>query len=676
VSEIPRFLGAPKGPTELRHHSPLERGLGRTLLSWFLAVSLIPLAVVTVFNYSAAYQGLREGIMDSLGAVTRIKASYISSYFEGLKADLDSEARRSDSKLFLALLQQGFAGSGLSLREFVQDESWRKLVENDGAGFRSFREQQGCRDVLLVSADGSVLFTILKEDDLGANLFRGRYADTLLAAACRRALETNTSQFSDFEPYAPFGGEIAGFLVSPIRDESGPPLGLLALRVPIDRMDAIMQMGHGLGGGGKSYLVGEDLIMRSNLSGCEHPTILNELADTVQTRTWLRHHAGACRPLICEMEVPIRYADHTGKRVVGSHAALSIGNVRMGVIAELEEREAFAAVARLRTIAVVVGLLAVLVVTLGAVFVTRSIVDPIHELHEGTEIIGDGDLDFRVGTDSQNEIGQLSRAFDEMVDELKLTMASRDELNVEIAQRQRIESELARSNKELEAFGYSASHDLQEPLRKIIAFSDRVKAGCAERLDEKYADYLDRVQNAAYRMQALINALLAYSRVTTKAKPFEPVDLAAVAEGVREDLEYRIAETGATVNFTGLPTLDAEPVQMQQLLQNLIGNALKFQREGVPPVIDVIGELTRDGATGTEACRIVFRDNGVGFDPKYRDRVFEVFQRLHARGTYEGTGIGLALCRKIVDRHVGTIEVDSVPGEGTTFTVTLPLHLS
>jgi len=128
------------------------------------------------------------------------------------------------------------------------------------------------------------------------------------------------------------------------------------------------------------------------------------------------------------------------------------------------------------------------------------------------------------------------------------------------------------------------------------------------------------------------------------------------------------------VNITGLPTLDAEPVQMQQLLQNLIGNALKFQREGVPPVIDVRGEIIRVDAPADEVCRIAVRDNGVGFDPKYRDRVFEVFQRLHARGTYEGTGIGLALCRKIVDRHGGMIEVDSVPGEGTTFTLTLPLR--
>jgi len=632
------------------------------------------LAVVTAFNYAAAYRGLRDGVMDSLVAVTGIKASYISSYFDGLRADLDGEASSSDGRRFFTLLQQAYRDSGSPLRSFVKEKGWRTLVEAHGADLRSFREQLGCDDVLLVDADGSVLFAILEEDDLGANLFRGRYADTLFASACRRALEANASQFSDFEPYAPSDGVIVGFLVSPVRDDGGIPMGLLALQVPIDRMDAIMQMGHGLGRGGKSYLVGEDLIMRSNLSGCERPTILSELADTVQTRTWLRYHAGARRPLDCGMKTPLRYADHTGKRVIGTHAALSIAGVRMGVIAELEEREAFAAVANLRTISVIVGLLAILAVLLAAVFVTRSIVGPIHELHEGTEIIGDGDLDYRVGTDARNEIGQLSRAFDQMVDDLKATMASRDELNIEVAQRRRIESELARSNKELEAFGYSASHDLQEPLRKIIAFSDRVKAGCAEQLDEKYTDYLDRVQNAGHRMQALINALLAYSRVTTKAKPFETVDLAEVAEGVREDLEYRITETGATLNITGLPTLDAEPVQMQQLLQNLIGNALKFQREGVPPVIDVTGEAIRGGASADEVCRITVRDNGVGFDPKYRDRVFEVFQRLHARGTYEGTGIGLALCRKIVDRHGGTIEVDSVPGEGTTFTLTLPLR--
>ena len=307
-----------------------------------------------------------------------------------------------------------------------------------------------------------------------------------------------------------------------------------------------------------------------------------------------------------------------------------------------------------------------------SVWAEHSVVRPLTVLHRGAEIVGGGNLNHRVATTAKDEVGELSRAFDQMVKDLKSTMASRDELNIEVAQRRRAEEELARSNRELEQFGYSASHDLQEPLRKIIAFSGRVSVACKDQLDEKHQDYLARVQNAALRMQALIDALLAYSRVTTKAKPFEAVDLAVTAKGVLSDLEFRISETGGEVRIEDLPVLDAEPVQMQQLLQNLIANALKFRREGVPPVIEVKGEAAAADAVRGEMFQITVRDNGIGFDPKFADRIFLVFQRLHGRGTYEGTGIGLALCKKIVDRHGGTITVDSTPGEGTVFTVRLP----
>ena len=326
-----------------------------------------------------------------------------------------------------------------------------------------------------------------------------------------------------------------------------------------------------------------------------------------------------------------------------------------------------------RRIAVVCLLALAITLIGGSLWAEHTIVRPLTDLHRGTEIVGGGDLDHRVSTGANDEVGQLSRAFDQMVDDLKSTMASRDELNIEVAQRRRVEAELARSNRELEQFGYSASHDLQEPLRKIIAFSDRVAVACRDQLDEKHRDYLDRVQNAAMRMQALIDALLAYSRVTTKAKPFESVDLAATAEGVLSDLDFRISETGGEVRLKDLPVLDAEPVQMQQLLQNLVGNALKFKREDVPPLIEVTGKVMDGGPSG-EVCRITVRDNGIGFDPKFADRIFLVFQRLHGRGAYEGTGIGLALCKKIVDRHGGSIEVDSTPGEGSVFTVTLPMR--
>ena len=250
----------------------------------------------------------------------------------------------------------------------------------------------------------------------------------------------------------------------------------------------------------------------------------------------------------------------------------------------------------------------------------------------------------------------------------------------EAEERLRLAAEqLRRSNLELQEFASVASHDLQEPLRKIQAFGDRLKIKCAPALGENGRDYLERIQDAARRMQILLHDLLTLSRVTSKAQPFERVDLRKIVEDVVSDLEVRIEQTGARIEIGRLPTVDADAGQMRQLLQNLISNALKFQAAPTKPVVIVSAKVldNADGLPGAmpgeEICQIMVRDNGIGFDERYLDRIFQVFQRLHSRSEYEGTGIGLAVCRKIADRHGGAISAKSAEGQGATFIVTLPV---
>jgi signal transduction histidine kinase len=235
---------------------------------------------------------------------------------------------------------------------------------------------------------------------------------------------------------------------------------------------------------------------------------------------------------------------------------------------------------------------------------------------------------------------------------------------------------LERSNQELQSFASVASHDLQEPLRKIEAFGDRLQKKYSEQLTGDGALYLDRMQDAARRMRALINALLSYSRVTTKALPYAQVSLNDIAAEVLSDLQMRIEDTGGTVHVGSLPVIDADATQMRQLLQNLIANALKFRRKDEPSVVRVEARLfTPEDASGQrmpQMCEISIADNGIGFDEKYLDRIFAIFQRLHGRNEYEGTGIGLATCRKILERHGGTITARSAPGQGATFIAVLP----
>jgi two-component system sensor kinase FixL len=240
-------------------------------------------------------------------------------------------------------------------------------------------------------------------------------------------------------------------------------------------------------------------------------------------------------------------------------------------------------------------------------------------------------------------------------------------------------AELARSNAELEQFAYVASHDLQEPLRKIQAFGDRLKQKCDAVKLVDGRDYLERMQSAAARMQTLINDLLTFSRVISSSQPLVSVDLNTVIKGVLGDLEYRIEQTKAVVELGDLPTIEADPLQMRQVFLNLIGNALKFQPAGQQPLVKITAQILKSPFAGTsdedpyaEQCEISVQDNGIGFEEKYLDKIFAVFQRLHGRNEFEGTGVGLAVCRRITDRHGGVITAHSKPGEGATFVITLP----
>jgi signal transduction histidine kinase len=235
---------------------------------------------------------------------------------------------------------------------------------------------------------------------------------------------------------------------------------------------------------------------------------------------------------------------------------------------------------------------------------------------------------------------------------------------------------LEHSNRELADFAYVASHDLQEPLRKIEAFGERLVNKYSSILPDDGKMFVDRMQNAAGRMRTLINDLLSYSRVTTGAKEFQKVSLSRVLSEVLSDLQIRVEETKATINADELPTIECEPMQMRQLLQNLLGNALKFRKADVLPVITITSEIVLgDEKKGISSfVKLIFADNGIGFDNEFKDKIFTIFQRLHSRTEYEGTGIGLATVRKIVERHGGTINADGILNVGSKFYVTLPLE--
>jgi PAS domain S-box-containing protein len=245
----------------------------------------------------------------------------------------------------------------------------------------------------------------------------------------------------------------------------------------------------------------------------------------------------------------------------------------------------------------------------------------------------------------------------------------------DVTERHRLEEEratlaeqLVRSNQELEEFASVASHDLQEPLRKIRAFSDRLVSRHAERLGDAVGD-LVRIQDAAARMQVLIDDVLAYSRVDRRPVGFAAVDLAEIVAATTAEFQEQLDSVGGTLRPGNLPVIDGDGGELRQLFENLLSNSIKFRRPDEPLRIEVFEDdsLSNDGESA-----VVFADNGIGFEDQYAEKVFSIFKRLQGRSEYPGTGIGLAICRKIVGRHGGSIRAMGTPGEGARFVIALP----
>jgi light-regulated signal transduction histidine kinase (bacteriophytochrome) len=308
----------------------------------------------------------------------------------------------------------------------------------------------------------------------------------------------------------------------------------------------------------------------------------------------------------------------------------------------------------------------------GDVFVGR----PIAHLVKTTQSLAAGDFSARTNAAyGRGEFGALNRSVDDMAQALSDRDAERRQ--AEAAIRDYAEN-LERSNRDLMDFANIASHDLQEPLRKISTFSDILLIRYSGTLDRQGKDYLHRIHASTRRMQSFIIDLLTFSRISTKTKPPEKVNLNEIIHQVLGDLEIQIAESDAKVNVGDLPLVYADPVQMNQLFLNLISNSLKFKKPETPVVIQVSGEVKYkqpmiEGDGKVDFCEVRISDNGIGFDEKYLDRIFQPFQRLHPN-EYEGTGMGLAICRKIIERHGGIIEAHSKPDQGALFITRLPIQ--
>lgn len=619
--------------------------LYKKLLISFLFIILMPLLITGYMNYNNFKHILEREVTDKLVAIADSKILEISNYVR--QAESNTMAAANMPFIINAMEQSK------RLQEATADAPERKsLYDELRPSLIRFQTLFQYHDMLLVSPDGTIVFTVSQEADLGTNILTGPYKDSGLSHAFIRVRQSLATAVSDFNDYPPTGAA-AVFIVSPIVGAGGF-IGAVALQVDSQRLYEITSNYKFLGTTGEILLcvkIGNEV------------TFANPLRHDPQAAFARKVALGA--PVALPAQQAVQQADGVGPSIdYRGEAVLAVWRYlpvpRWGMVVKIDAHEAYAPVRAVRNWSLLLGLIALCAGMLTARAIAKSISRPIHLLQRGVEIVGSGDLDYQVGMSSDDEIGRLSRAFDAMTENLKKITASRDELN-------NVTIELERSNQELQQFAYVASHDLQEPLRMVAGFTKLLGRRYKDKLDQDAQEFIHYAVDGSMRMQKLIDDLLSYSRVGTHHIPFEPVDCNYLLDQAISNLQVAIEENHAVITRGNLPTITCNGSQMVQLFQNLISNAIKF-RGADSPRVHFAAE--RRGEEWLFACR----DNGIGIDIQYHDRIFKIFQRLHSRDEYAGTGIGLALCMKIVELHKGRIWMESELGKGATFYFTLPLQ--
>ncbi|MCP4348969.1 MAG: response regulator [Desulfobacterales bacterium] len=398
-----------------------RQGLRRTLLFWFLILSLFPMTLVSVISYINANRILYKDAENSLKLMSISKTREIGAYFNKMDTDLKLMSEMQANMQFLESLTRDLRESGKPASDFTKSFKWTMIVDEMGADLKTYQRTFGYHDIFLVDSDGNILFSVAGEDDLGTNLFNGKYSKSLFAGACKKSLETGGPVFSDYEKYAPSNNIVYGFITNVIVNNNGDRIGLIAFQFPLDMINKIMQERTVIGGRTVDiYLIGEDMKMRSDSARKKEKTVLKVLIDTEQTRLWKKQINEEID--IHDMTHPASIYDGPhGEPVLGVHSDISVEGVPFGVIAEIEKQEAFASVTRLGYLVLFLLLGTGVLVVFIAFTISRSIVRPVQTLSSGAKLVAGGKLDHEIQITTGNELGELADSFNDMVRNLRLT---------------------------------------------------------------------------------------------------------------------------------------------------------------------------------------------------------------------------------------------------------------
>ncbi len=749
------------------------------LIIIFMAIVTIPLVFISVFNYVKTRDALRKEIVSNLRLVAEGKNNTILEYLDGLRHEV------------VAISEDAFIRHSVSKILAINDAAEKKAAAEELSRYLIADKKERHADIAMIhilDLDGMEIAGM----DLN-HFWRIKDREQPYFLRGKEKTYIQTFHFHEHHGMRHYFIPVA----TPVRDKDNNIVGVLMCGYEVDNLAKVLkgERDEGLG----SMLPSTHNEMDVDVHMINHnKTFVIPQAEVSVAQYWdIEVDTLPVRACLDKGEaINQEWKDHKGHPVWGASICLKPENDwKWVLIAEQHRSDALMPIVRIRNISIIICLVAISAVFVAALLLSQSISDPIRALQVGTDIIGKGNLDHRVSNDRKDEVGELSRAFDRMVENLKSITASRDELNREVEQRKKAEGELKRfktileatpdfvaivdgkgrtifvnrggrkmmgfgededlsdvtiaeyhqkkiadlimnvglpeaidtglwygetellsrngtripvlqvllshksaggeveyfstiarditdrkiseeqiqlysteleqTNEELKHFAYIASHDLQEPLRMISSYVQLLEKRYGNKLDDDAREFIAYAVEGASRMKELINDILTYSRVESRDEEFNSVDFETVLQKALHNLAVIIEENQAEVRHDTLPAVDADASQIVQVFQNLIGNAIKFKSEE-RPYIHISAEKKEN------EWLFSVKDNSIGFDQQYADRIFGMYQRLHAKSDYTGSGMGLAISKKIIERLGGRIWVKSDPGKGSTFYFTIP----
>lgn len=556
---------------------------------------------------------------------------------------------------------------GLNWAIIVEEDITEAIVPQvEGTGMYLLTEsarRYGYQDVLLIAQDGYVFHTVLRGPDYRTNLLTGPYQDTHLGLLVKKIMDTGKIGFADFMPYLPAGNAPVAFVAAPVIHENRLMM-VVALQLPSGWTDAVMQERTGMGETGETILVGPDMRMRSNsyLDPAGH-SVEASFVGTVEKNGVDNDAVQAALAGKTGNEVQFD-TDYLGHQVILTYAPVKFGDLNWALIAKQDVSEAFILVNRLTFVLLFIISLVTAFVTLVTFWTAKRLTDPVLGLAEIAKNVAAGNLDVEVQIEKNygGELGILANAFQSMTLQLRNLVNSLEQRVVErTTELEATNKELETANKELEAFSYSVSHDLRAPLRAIDGFSRILIEDHTSQLPSEVMRLLKLVRSNTQQMGLLIDDLLSFSRLSRQQVNKQKVNTVGLVHQVLEILQNEVETRKVEIEIGELPACQGDPTLIKQVWMNLISNAFKFTREREVARIEI-------GCEERESEQIYFvKDNGVGFDMQYADKLFGVFQRLHRNDKFEGTGVGLAIVQRIIHRHGGHVWAEAERDVGATF---------